>query len=49
VVDYLGYVEDVARRLERAFPGRYVAERATMAGHIAAMHDRFAQVWRDVN
>ncbi len=38
---YLGYVEDVARRLERAFPGRYVAERATMAGHIAAMHDTY--------
>ena len=38
---YLGYVEDVARRLEKAFPGRYAAERATMALHIAAMRDTY--------
>mgnify|MGYP001323264378 CR=1 FL=1 len=38
---YLGYVEDVARRLEKAFPGRYAAERATMARHIATMRDMY--------
>jgi len=38
---YLGYVEDVARRLEKAFPGQYAAERATMARHIATMRDMY--------
>jgi hypothetical protein len=38
---YLGYVEDVARRLEKAFPGQYAAERATMARHITAMRDMY--------
>jgi hypothetical protein len=38
---YLGYVQEVARRLEKAFPGQYAAERATMARHIATMREMY--------